>query len=75
MADVSQTLKKMRSARDHIVRVAALWQAEGLDTSPLAQSLLEIQDAIAEVEAALPRRGEGRCGPGESGGSSGDGWN
>ena len=68
MADGSKALAKIRSALDHVVRIAARWQAEGLDTSPLAQSLLDIQEAISEVEAdARRRRGEGRPEPGELG--------
>ena len=71
MEDASNPLEKIGSARDHIVRVAARWQAEGVDTSPLAQSLLEIQEAIAAVEAARRRRGGEPSEPGASGAGGG----
>jgi hypothetical protein len=49
---------KIVQARGAIVRVAAAWQAEGIETSPLAEPLLEIQEALAQLEtlaAALPQ--------------------
>jgi hypothetical protein len=41
---------KLRAARHQIVHIAARWQAVGIDTSPLTEPLLVIQDAIADLE-------------------------
>jgi hypothetical protein len=46
---------KLRAAREEIVRVAAEWQALGIDTSPLVALLLAIQEAVAELQSARPR--------------------
>jgi hypothetical protein len=43
-------VKKLQAARDQIARIAARWQADGRDTSPLANPLVTIQEAIAELE-------------------------
>ena len=49
---VSRAVEMLRAARELIVRTAADWQARGIDTSALTQPLIEIQNAIAELEAA-----------------------
>jgi hypothetical protein len=46
-----EAAEKLRAARQQITHIAAQWQAEGLDTSPLAAPLLMLQEAIAAVEA------------------------
>ena len=48
---VRQAAEKLRSARDEIARIAAQWQAGGHDTTPLAEPLVRIQEAIAELES------------------------
>jgi hypothetical protein len=45
-----QALAKIRAACDAIIRVAAGWQAAGRDTGPLSQPLVQIQEALAELE-------------------------
>ena len=45
---------KLRAANERITRIAAEWQARGIDTSALAQPLVDLQDGIAEVEASIP---------------------
>jgi hypothetical protein len=47
----AQAAAKLREVRQQIAQVAARWQAEGLDTSPLAGPLLGMQEAIADLEA------------------------
>jgi hypothetical protein len=52
-----KAVQKIVQARGAIVRVAADWQSQGIETSPLAEPLLEIQEALAQLEtlaAALP---------------------
>jgi hypothetical protein len=52
-----KAVQKIVQARGTIVRVAAGWQAGGIETSPLTEPLLEIQEALAQLEtlaAALP---------------------
>jgi hypothetical protein len=52
-----KAVQKIVQARGAIVRTAAEWQAQGIETSPLAEPLLEIQEALAQLEtlaAALP---------------------
>ena len=46
-----RALQKILAARDTIIRVAAAWQAAGRDTTSLSQPLVEIQEALAELEA------------------------
>jgi hypothetical protein len=46
-----QAAAKLRAVRQQIAQVAAKWQAEGVDTSPLAGPLMGIQEAIADLEA------------------------
>ena len=41
---------KLLAARRQIAAVAAQWQAQGIDTSPLTGPLLAMQEAIAELE-------------------------
>ena len=45
-----RAIRKIRSARDTIIRVAAAMQAKGVDTSALTPPLVEIQEALAELE-------------------------
>jgi hypothetical protein len=52
-----KAVNKIIQARGAVVRVAAEWQAQGVETSPLTGPLLEIQEALAQLEAlaaALP---------------------
>ena len=42
---------RLRAVRQQIVQVAARWQSEGVDTSPLAEPLTGMQEAIADLEA------------------------
>ena len=52
-----RAIRKIRSARDTIVRVAAAMQAKGINTSGLTPPLIEIQEALAELEAVKEKRG------------------
>jgi hypothetical protein len=45
-----EAVTKLRTARQQITQVAAKWQAEGVDTSPLTGPLLVLQEAIAILE-------------------------
>jgi hypothetical protein len=51
MIDAEGAVQKVRAARRKIVQVTAAWQAEGRDTGPLNLPLIEIQEALAELEA------------------------
>ena len=51
MVDAASAVMRLRTARRAIITVAANWQAEGLDTEPLNLPLIEIQEALAELEA------------------------
>ena len=44
-------LQKIVAARDTVIRLAAVWQASGRDTTALSQPLIDIQEALAELEA------------------------
>jgi hypothetical protein len=46
-----EAVVKLRAARQQIAQVAATWQAGGVDTSPLTEPLLVLQEAIAILEA------------------------
>ena len=48
---LNRAVQKIVQARGAIVRVAAGWQAGGIETSPLADPLLEIQEALAQLES------------------------
>jgi hypothetical protein len=52
---VGNAVAKLQSAREAIVRIAADWQRRGWDTSPLAQPLIDLQNAIAELEVHTKR--------------------
>jgi hypothetical protein len=55
-----KALQKIVHARASIVRAAAAWQAEGIETVPLSEPLVEIQEALAQLEmlsASLPAGG------------------
>ena len=45
-------IQKLSWARAEIVRVAAVWQAEGHNTTPLTQPVVQIQEALATLEAS-----------------------
>ena len=49
--DVGRALEKLRLARRRIIEIAAAWQAAGIDTEPLNLPLIEIQEALAELES------------------------
>ena len=49
--DVGRALEKLRLARRRIIEIAAAWQAAGVDTEPLNLPLIEIQEALAELES------------------------
>ena len=52
-----RALQKIGSARAAIIRTAAEWQAAGTETSPLTAPLIEIQEALSQLEtlaASLP---------------------
>jgi hypothetical protein len=51
MTDLRRVTDRLRSARGRIVMVAADWQARGIDTSPLTPALVDLQEALADVEA------------------------
>jgi hypothetical protein len=46
-----RAVQKIRAARDAIVRIAAEWQRSGTETTALSQPLVDIQEALAELEA------------------------
>ena len=46
-----RAVRKIRAARDEIIRLAAGMQASGTDTSALTPLLIDIQEALAELEA------------------------
>jgi hypothetical protein len=55
-----KALQKLVHARASIVRTAAEWQAQGVETSPLTEPMVEIQEAVAQLEtlaASLPGPG------------------
>ena len=52
-----KAIAKITRARGSIIRTAAAWQAEGIETSPLTEPLFEMQEALAQLEllaASLP---------------------
>ena len=54
---LSRALQKIIRARASIVKTAAEWQAGGIETAPLTEPLVEIQEALAQLEtlaASLP---------------------
>lgn len=54
---LQKALQKIGHARASIIRTAADWQATGVETSPLTTPLVEIQEAVAQLEtlaASLP---------------------
>jgi hypothetical protein len=51
MTEALDAVQKLRAARRRIVQIAAAWQAAGVDTEPLNLPLIEIQEAIAGLEA------------------------
>ena len=46
-----KALQKIMQARRTIVRTAAAWQAQGIETSPLSDPLINLQEAIALLES------------------------
>jgi hypothetical protein len=53
MIEASRALERLLTARARIVRIATEWQARGIDTSALAPSLVELQEAIYLVETLI----------------------
>ena len=51
MVDATVAMTKLRTARRAIIVTAAEWQAAGIDTEPLNLPLIQIQEALAELEA------------------------
>ena len=47
----SIAIQKLSWARAEIVRLAAAWQAAGVDTAALTEPLVQIQEALAQLEA------------------------
>ena len=45
-----ELVAKLRAARHQIVHIAARWQAAGVDTSPLSEPLVVLQEAIADLD-------------------------
>ena len=63
MIEAEGAIQKLRAARRRIVEIAADWQAKGFDTEPLNLPLIEIQEALAELEALdLPAAAAERLG-------------
>ena len=50
MIEALRAIDRLRAARRRLVEVAAAWQAEGIDTEPLNAPLIDIQEALAELE-------------------------
>ena len=50
-ASHTRATQRIRVARDAIIRAAAEWQRSGTDTTALNQPLIDIQEALAELEA------------------------
>lgn len=48
---IHRAIDKFVAARDQIVRIAADWQARGVDTSPLSAPLVAMQEGIDALEA------------------------
>lgn len=48
---MGSAVRKLQECSSEIARIAAGWQAGGHDTSPLAEPLVRIQEAIAELES------------------------
>ena len=55
---VHKAVQKLGHARAAIVRIAAAWQADGVETSPLTEPLVQIQEALAHLEALSPPTAE-----------------
>ena len=51
MTPAFRATETLRRARRELITVAADWQARGIDTEPLNAPLIEIQEALAELEA------------------------
>ena len=51
MSKASSAILKLRRARRAIVETAACWQARGFDTEPLNLPLIQIQEALADLES------------------------
>ena len=51
MIDAVRAKEKLRSAVRTVAAVAARWQAAGIDTEPLNLPIIQIQEAVAELEA------------------------
>ena len=51
MSENARAIETLRRARRRIVEIAAAMQAGGVDTEPLNLPLIQIQEALAELEA------------------------
>ena len=51
MIEAAGATTKLRTARRAIIKIAAEWQAAGIDTEALNLPLIHIQEALAELEA------------------------
>jgi nitrogen-specific signal transduction histidine kinase len=51
MIEAVRARQRLRAAVRAVVGVAARWQAEGLDTEPLNLPIIQIHEALAELEA------------------------
>lgn len=49
---IDHAVQKLIAAREQVVRIAADWQARGIDTAPLTEPLITMQEGIAALEAA-----------------------
>ena len=47
---LQRALQKIVQARASIVKTAAQWQAQGIETSPLTDPTVEIQEALTQLE-------------------------
>src|SRR4051812_46039681 len=47
-----RAVRKIRAARDEIIQVAARMQSAGTDTTELTPPLVEIQEALSELESS-----------------------
>ena len=51
MSETARAIETLRRARRRLVEIAAAMQAGGVETEPLNLPLIQIQEALAELEA------------------------
>jgi len=51
MIEAVRATQKLRAAVRTVANVAARWQAEGIDTEPLNLPIIQIHEALAELDA------------------------